>query len=881
MKVVLAWVCVACAVLTALSWGNAVRIGRPFPRRSAAAVLGWAVLSALAFGVSALGTGAAMAHLTGVLLTLAAVAALVGVGGIVRFVRVSGRLEPAVAEAVLVGSAVVTIVWAVTDPPVHLPWAATLSLLLTLVDVGVVVLIVRLPVVSPSLVVDGGFHGRLVTGALAASLLAVGDGLDTLTRLGVRLPAELAVSAGAAGYLAAAVVPWVPRSGRAHRGRPSRTSRVIPYALVACALIAAGARGFASGTGPVPVLLVGLVVGGLVAVQALALRENTALLADLEASGQRLAALIENTSDVIMRLDRDGRVLTANAATSRLLHVSPGAVAGRRVSDLARSEEAAAVDEVVSAVAGGFRPTARVELRLAPPATGTAELRLRAVPDGAVVNLHDVTDAVELRGRLERMARFDQMTGLANRTHLLDVVARWLDSDSLVTVLYGDLDGFKAVNDRFGHLAGDAVLVEVAERLSRVVRHAPAVEGMAARIGGDEFVLVLRGGQRSLVRGVAEHVVTAVRQPFRVRDRAVVLGMSVGVADSVEGSGCGPGATGAAELVHRADLAMFAAKETGHGRVAGWDAALDTRAQRRVDIAIGLRRALDTGHLDIAYQPIVRLADGMVVAVEALLRVPGGDRAPGALGELADVVSPAELVEVAEDTGVIAEMGHWVLAAATRQVAEWRTRGHDLTVAVNISVAQLLTEDFRESVTRVLAAALLPPDRLILEITESQLAGYAGGAVEVLDGLQSDDVVLAIDDFGTGYSSLAYLRHLPTRILKIDRTLLDGVGDDPRATTLVRAIGGVARSRGQLVVAEGIEDLSAARLLRDLGAWAGQGFALSPALGPAEMLALLEESALDLDGFRTRPLRGILPSRPEKSLVTQQWESWARSRWQG
>jgi diguanylate cyclase (GGDEF)-like protein/PAS domain S-box-containing protein len=853
---VLSQVCALCALSAGLSWLLSAWWRRPFGGRCTTAFVGWAGLSAVAHLLTARGDQDAPPTSAMVLFGVGTVLALVGIVDVARRATVRGGVASPVAEALLVGSSVATLLWVLADPPADLAPLAVFSLFLVLADASAVALLLRLPVTSVALVVDWRYRRALLAGAVAAGLFALAAGLTVLDRMGQQPPVAPVGVLTAAGYLVAMVVPWVTEAPGLRHRQPTRVTRVLPYLLVTAVLAAVGVHSAASGSGPVPILLVALVVGGLVAVQALALRENAELLADLEASRQRLSALLENTSDVIVRLDPQGRILTANAATERMLHVPPSALTGRPVSDLAGGQDVAAVREAARAVAGGGRPTAQVELSLAAPATGTAELRLRAVAGGAVANLHDVTDAVQLRRRLERLARFDHMTGLVNRTHLLDIVGEWLDSGSTVTLLYGDLDGFKAVNDRFGHLAGDAVLVEVAERLSHLADSAPAQCGVTGRIGGDEFVLALRGGERAPVRAVAESVVATVRQPFTLRDRAVVLGMSVGVADSAESRLAAGGARGAAELLHRADLAMFAAKSVGRSRVMEWAAELDARAQRRVDIAIGLRKALDAGCLDIAYQPMVRLTDGMVVAVEALLRAPGeGDSGPGALGELAEVVSPAELVEVAEDTGIIVEMGEWVLRTATAQVAAWRAEGHDLSVSVNISVAQLTVGGFPEVVTESLERSGLTPDRLILEITESQLVGNTGPALSVLEALQGRGVALAIDDFGTGYSSLGYLRYLPVRVLKIDKALLDGVGSEEKATTLVRAVVGVAAALDLLVVAEGIEDLATARVLRDLGVWAGQGFALSPALSGPELLTLIRDRGVDLNVLRTRPLR--------------------------
>ncbi|MFZ0160595.1 MAG: bifunctional diguanylate cyclase/phosphodiesterase, partial [Kineosporiaceae bacterium] len=504
---------------------------------------------------------------------------------------------------------------------------------------------------------------------------------------------------------------------------------------------------------------------------------------------------------------------------------------------------------------------------LAPPATGTAELRLRAVPGGAAAILADVTDAVDLRARLAAVARYDQMTGLANRAHLIDEVSGWLDHDRPVGVLYLDLEGLKAVNDRFGHAAGDQVLVEVAGRLQMCCStFGPAAmpdgAALVARVGGDEFVVAVRGARLETAMTAAEEFLAALRPSFEIAGRAVRIGASIGVSATDDGSriesagAVGAGAVAAAALLHRADIAVFAAKQAGRSGVRRWDEPLEERARRKVDIAIGLRDALETGRLDLAYQPIVRLSDGAIVGVEALIRLP----AQGSLASLAGLVTPAELVEVAEGTGEIDELGRWVLAEATHQASLWQRMEREVRVNVNMSVRQLSDPGFVEAVRAALAAARLAPDRLVIEITEGQLLGEGDRANDTIRRLRSDGVLLAIDDFGSGYSSLSYLRRMPVKTVKIDRTLLAGVGSDPRATTLVRAVIGAARGLGLQVVCEGIENLAMARLLRDLGAWAGQGFALYGAMSSTDLLDVLDGPEVDLSAA-TRATRARVSHR--------------------
>jgi len=524
------------------------------------------------------------------------------------------------------------------------------------------------------------------------------------------------------------------------------------------------------------------------------------------------------------------------------------------------------VDDVVS----GRQDSARVELTLQAPATGTVELRLRAVPGGAVANLSDVTDAVRLRERLARLARQDQLTGLANRWTLESELAAWLADGRRVAVLFVDLDGFKGLNDRFGHLAGDLVLTTVAERLSSVLRAGNGTRPLVARFGGDEFVLALPDAGVVEATEVAQRVLDALRPTFPIADRTVQIGASVGISatdDAVDGPSSETDR--APDVLHRADVAMFAAKQAGAGHLQIWTPEVEERAVRRVDIAIGLRGALDTGRLALAYQPIVRLSDGVIVGAEALIRLaPAGVAAmtPGALAGLANLVTPAELVEVAEDTGAIDELGRWVLSEATHQAALWRAMSRDVHVNVNMSVRQLSDPSFVDTVHAALMAARLPADRLTVEITEGQLLILGSPAELTVRRLRDLGVRLVIDDFGAGYSSLGYLTRLPVSGVKIDKSLLEQVDVDRRARLVLRAVIGLVTGLGLTVVCEGIETPAMARLVRDLGAQTGQGFGFYGALAPEDMRRVLDDDDTPAIGQRATGRTIDLTSRDAGGL---------------
>ena len=792
------------------SWLAQMRRAVPMlaPRHSAtvAAATGLTALAAL----TGLVTGDPAHPVALGLLCLAALAAGYGVAVATRLATVGPGPGHAAAEAVLVGGSLVSILWAVAGVPAQPDAPALVALALTTADITVATLAGRLPLVPGSRPPDHRYRRSLFTGVAAVCCLAAADVGFTLEQVGSPFPSA-AVSPALRALAAAltAVAPWIPPGPPGPVHRPRTVARALPYALVATAVAAQLVAAFRRPVGPVPVVLVALVVGALAVVQALGRREIGRLVRDLDASRTRLAALVENAGDVILAIDAAGRVASASGAASRLLHRAPEAMNGLDVAELAAVGDRAKLRDVVDPVVRGLRGAGRVELRLAAPATGTAELRLRSVAGGAVANLSDVTESVQLRERLERLARFDEMTGLPNRSHLVDAIDGWLRADQAVAVLYTDLDGFKGVNDRFGHQRGDDVLVETARRLQFAVIGLPVERVLVARMGGDEFVVALLGAGCDHVAVATERLLAAMHPTFDVADRAVRVGLSIGVATTAD------------EVPDDLDE-----EDAGAARL--------LRALRRVDIVIGLRRALEGRRLGLAFQPLVRLADGVVIGAEALVRVSPSDRGPGGLAGLLHLVTPAELVAV-------------------------------VFVTVNVSVGQMAGEGFVDSVIRALKVTGLPPDGLVVEITEGQFLSETDPAWQAVEQLKAFGVALVIDDFGSGYSSLAYLRRMPVRGVKLDRALLDDLTTDPRARTLARAVISAARALGLLVVAEGLETFEAARVVRDLGAWAGQGFALFEALSADDVAEVLGGPPVDLGGPGPTPagpraLSGPMPA---------------------
>ena len=412
-----------------------------------------------------------------------------------------------------------------------------------------------------------------------------------------------------------------------------------------------------------------------------------------------------------------------------------------------------------------------------------------------------LTDARNHSDAVHR-ALHDPLTNLPNRALFLDRLRhaeqRAARSGGAVAVLFLDLDGFKTVNDSLGHGRGDELLVAVAERLTGVLR----VGDTGARLGGDEFaVLVADLANEADAALVGERILEALRPPFRLGGQELAVRASVGIATAR-----GPGG----DLLRDADLAMYQAKAQGRDRIVGFDGAMHAAMLARMALERDLRKALDRCELRLVFQPIVELADGRPVAAEALLRWEHPDRG---------VVGPADFVPLAEETGLIVPIGAWVLQTACEAAATWP----EMRVSVNVSCAQLRSTDFPATVAAALASTGLPADRLILEITESQLAQDVGHTVGQLAELKALGVDIAIDDFGTGHSSLEYLQRLPIDTLKIPKPFVDELAGGDEAV-LARAILELARSFGLTVIAEGIElEVQRNRLLA-LGCTTGQGY---------------------------------------------------------
>ncbi len=467
----------------------------------------------------------------------------------------------------------------------------------------------------------------------------------------------------------------------------------------------------------------------------------------------------------------------------------------------------------------------------------------------------DLTERMALEEELRHQALYDSLTQLANRTLFRDRVEHALVSNARsftpVAVLLLDLDRFKVVNDTLGHSAGDEVLVGVADRIRGIVRPGDT----PAHIGGDEFAVLLPGTDGAHAAAIAERILDSLRAPFDTAGAAVFTSASIGIAVCAGIDGyLGEEAT-IDGLLGRADVAMYAAKSEGRGRLQAYEPAMHRAALHRMELGGELRRAVERGEFAVEYQPVVALDDGTITGLEALVRWRHPERG---------VVAPADFVTAAEETGLIVPIGAWVLETACRQGQTWHSGGSEGLgpfISVNVSSRQLCEPGFAETVRRTLEVTGLDPRRLILEVTESALVDDIHGVREQLEQLRGCGVRIAMDDFGAGYSSLGYLRGLPLDIVKIDRMFVAGLGTsrDDRALTLaiVRLLGTIEAH----IVAEGIETAEQLAYVRALGVEAGQGYYFSRPVAPAA-------AGLLIDG------PGFCVALPEETVP-------ARLRWTG
>lgn len=541
------------------------------------------------------------------------------------------------------------------------------------------------------------------------------------------------------------------------------------------------------------------------------------------ASEARFRAVFEHSAVGIALIDTDGRIIATNAAMQQFLGYSSEELLNRQLYQLVPDDDANGLAAAMAAISSGASPELAIEQRYtrrdgeivwAALTMSRAHSATSGKSLGVIAMVQDIRTRKSLEERLTHQASHDPLTDLPNRTLFRQRVEMALQRAAhrdRVVVMFLDVDNFKAVNDSAGHSAGDQLLVVAAARLLNATRGSDTV----ARFGGDEFAILLENVRDDEeARIVADRITRAMRQPIPIGNEIVTVGISTGIARPHSDS------DGADEVLRNADVAMYSAKGSGKNRYQFFEPSMHTAVVDRIGLETDLRHAVavPASEFVLHYQPLVQLDTDTVVGVEALVRWNHPRR-----GEL----QPADFITVAEETGLIVPLGRWVLHEACAQAFAWwhsLPDEHRMSVAVNVSGKQIQDATFVSDVAAALADSGLPPERLVLEITETVIMHRTEMMVQRLQELKELGIHLAIDDFGTGYSSLSYLQQFPIDIIKIDKAFIEGMERDAAGAALTRTIIGLGGTLGLSTIAEGIEHASQRVTLEDLGCVMGQGF---------------------------------------------------------
>lgn len=556
--------------------------------------------------------------------------------------------------------------------------------------------------------------------------------------------------------------------------------------------------------------------------------------ARLRESDERYRIITETVTDAIISIDEHGKIAFINTAAERIFGYRVREMLGQRLSmlipgSLQKLRKATRVRHRMT----GHRRVVWEETELSglhkdgrpvPLEVSFGEYRRnnRRLFTGVV---RDVTERKRADEKIRYLAQHDALTELPNRVLLRDRIAHALAqarrSHEKVAVLFLDLDGFKHVNDSLGHHTGDHLLRMVSQRLRRCLREGDSI----GRLGGDEFLVCLPApvNERDAA-AVSGKILETLRDPFQVDAQELHVSASIGIsvfpADGEDTD----------TLMRAADIAMYHAKEKGRNNYQFFTPSLNRTARRRLLVTSRLHRALQRDELTLAYQPQVEMENGRILAAEALIRwqQPGNG-----------TILPDQFIKIAEEAGLIAPIGEWVLREACRQLKRWREAGHpDLRVAVNLSPEQFRRPGFADLVLGILRETGLPAPALDLEITEGVLMRQSRENIAIIGRLAGTGIQFAVDDFGTGYSNLAYLQRFPIDAIKIDRSFVDGLGRDRNNNAIVTAIIAMARNLNLHIVAEGVETADQAGFLRSRGCLAAQGFYYHAPM-PAEVFGAL------------------------------------------
>ncbi|MGE5673007.1 MAG: putative bifunctional diguanylate cyclase/phosphodiesterase [Mycobacterium leprae] len=557
----------------------------------------------------------------------------------------------------------------------------------------------------------------------------------------------------------------------------------------------------------------------------------------------RFHALVQNSKDLITLVAPD-RTVTYQSPSHERLFGFKAANEGRTIDGFVHPDDrrtfVSALETAVRLPPGGTLKgkwrVHRVDGSWRQTETIVTNLLGQPEIDGILLNTRDVTEQVELEEQLRHQAFYDSLTGLANRALFMEAVGKVLTGahEYPSAVLMLDLDDFKNINDSLGHSAGDQLLVQVGERLRQCLDGT----GIAARLGGDEFAIMLSVAGTEYAEAVAVELLGAFNHPFQLGKREIAITPSIGLVASAQAM------TSPEEVIRCADVAMYRAKRQGKGSYVLYRQDMSEVSAEQLELTIALRQALARSEFILYYQPIYALETGRIRAFEALLRW----QHP-AWG----LVSPAEFIPVAEESGLIVEIGRWTFEEACRQAKAWvKLVGPALApvVNVNLSARQFQQGDLVEDIGMALSQAGLAPAKLQVEVTETAIMADVKAAAATLGRLKATGIQVAVDDFGTGYASLSYLKRLPLDVIKVDRSFIDGLGHNKVDTAIVELIIGLARRTGLAVTAEGVETVEQYEMLRRMGAHRAQGYYLSrPLPADAAERLLREHFAAEMTGL--------------------------------
>ena len=584
-------------------------------------------------------------------------------------------------------------------------------------------------------------------------------------------------------------------------------------------------------------------------------------LRSLKISEQKNRTLLQALPDTLYIVDPRGVLLEHITGEERATELS---LVGRTLEDVMPAEAARAARRSMSPPVD-LKSVTTCDFETGQgPERRCFETRLRPQADGTLLVItRDITERRKAESRIKYLAYFDTLTGLPNRQLLVREMSRAIQaaqkSGTLIALLYLDLDRFKRINDNLGHSVGDALLKAVGRRLHQTIRPTDVISpvkggnvpgrGNVARLGGDEFVVVVSGlTEEDQATTVADRIRDALSEPFECGGHRFVVTPSIGIALYPKD------AADIEDLLVKADMAMYKAKDQGRNGHAFYGESMAIRSLSRLELENDLRRAFDAGDFRIHYQPKVDLATGRVVGVEALLRWHHATRG---------WMSPESFIPVAEESGLIVALGEWVLRETCRQLQKWAGTdlGH-LTIAINVSVQQFAREDFVESVLRTMQQFNVRPQLLELEITESLLLRNVDDTTSCMKRFRAAGLTLSIDDFGTGYSSLGYLRNFPVDALKIDRSFVKDLHVKGDGGAICAAIIALARELRLRVISEGVENLEQVEFLRAHRCDQVQGFLMSAPLPIEELESLLRAAP---DG--TRLYHSPIADNPDRTLA--------------